>query len=199
MLPLPIRSALATVLYLPGGLIAAFLAGSLINLAFGHASEAAGIAVAAAFALAVTGGAGALWGRSMAALTGAGESRRLSWAGALSFGPGAITAGLVLSLLENIIVQQGRGPSLPVHQVFTMLFVPTVFAVAGLGGLALGLALKSGGLAARLALASSSSGAAAFLVINLLMDSLGWRVGAPRAAERATMITVLIAGDGAAA
>jgi len=54
--------------------------------------------------------------------------------------------------------------------------------VAGAGGLALGIALCSWSLAAGLA----------FLAADLTMDALGWRVGAPGAAERATMITVLL-------
>ena len=38
-----------------------------------------------------------------------------------------------------------------------------------------------------------------FLVVNLLMESLGWVVVAPRAAERFTMLTVLLVSDLAAA
>jgi len=34
-----------------------------------------------------------------------------------------------------------------------------------------------------------------FLVVNLLMESLGWVIGAPNAAERATMVTVLALGN----
>jgi hypothetical protein len=45
-------------------------------------------------------------------------------------------------------------------------------------------------MAVRVGLAS----AAAFLVINLAMEAAGWVVGAPRAAERFTMLSVMFAG-----
>jgi hypothetical protein len=41
--------------------------------------------------------------------------------------------------------------------------------------------------------------AAVFLVVNLLMEGAGWVVGAPRAAERFTMLTVMFVGNLAAA
>ena len=40
---------------------------------------------------------------------------------------------------------------------------------------------------------------AAFFVADILMDLAGWRVGAPGAAERATMLTVMMVGNLAAA
>jgi hypothetical protein len=36
---------------------------------------------------------------------------------------------------------------------------------------------------------------AAFLLVNLVMYQLGYKVGAPGAAERATMLTVMMAGS----
>ncbi|MDX1616803.1 MAG: hypothetical protein R3300_21020 [Candidatus Promineifilaceae bacterium] len=35
----------------------------------------------------------------------------------------------------------------------------------------------------------------AFLVVNLVMETLGWVVGAPGAAARYTMLTVMFAGN----
>jgi len=37
--------------------------------------------------------------------------------------------------------------------------------------------------------------ASTFLIMNRAMESAGWVVGAPRAAERFTMLTVMFAGD----
>ena len=62
----------------------------------------------------------------------------------------------------------------------------------GAGGLALGIALCSWSLAARLASYGWLAAGLAFLAADLTMDALGLRVGAPGAAERATMITVLL-------
>ncbi len=108
-------------------------------------------------------------------------------------------AGLTLAALERAIVERGQGPDLPVHIVFTILFVPAAFFIAGAGGLALGLAERNLRLGLQLAVGGGLSAAIAFLLVNLLMDALGWRVGAPGAAERATMLTVMMAGNLAAA
>src|SRR5438477_464070 len=55
------------------------------------------------------------------------------------------------------------------------------------------------GVAALSALAGVLAGGAAFLAVDLLMDALGWRVGAPGAAEHFTMLTVMFSGDFVAA
>ncbi len=96
-------------------------------------------------------------------------------------------------------MERGGGPDLPVHQVFTLLFVPAAFLVAGMGGLALGLAQGDRALALRGFLSSGFTAALAFLVVDLIMDALGWRVGAPGAAARTTMLTVMMSGSLAAA
>ena len=148
--------------------------------------------------LAILFAGGALWGRLMARLALSDHTRRLAWAGALSFAPSLVLAGIVLSRLEQVIVERGEGPDLPVHMVFTLLFVPAAFFVAGMGGLTLGIALKDLRLGIRLALGAGLAAALGFLVVNLVMYALGYRVGAPGAAERATMLTVMMAGNLAA-
>ncbi|MGH2605892.1 MAG: hypothetical protein ACRDG5_04815, partial [Anaerolineales bacterium] len=55
-----------------------------------------------------------------------------------------------------------------------------------------------GRMALRSALSCGLAGAGAFLGANLILDLLGWRVGAPGAAEKATMLTVLSLGSLAA-
>jgi hypothetical protein len=120
------------------------------------------------------------------------------WAGALGYAPTVLLVGMALTVLENLIVEQRRGPELPIHVVFTLLFAPAALVVASVGALALGVALKRRGLALRLALGSGLVAGLTFLVVDLLMDALGYRVGAPGAAERSTMITVMLTSNIAA-
>jgi hypothetical protein len=195
-----VRSGLLTVLYLVGGLMVGVLTGSLVHFRLPEGmAEATRIALAALPALAGTVAGGALWGHAMAQISGAGETKRMTWAGGLGFGPAVILTALVLTFLEVVIVERSGGPALPIHIVFTILFVPAAFFIAGVGSSALGIALKDWRLAIKLALGGGLAAALAFLGVNLLMDALGWRVGAPGAAERATMVTVLMAGNLAAA
>src|SRR5581483_10974522 len=116
-----------------------------------------------------------------------------------SFGSSVLAVVVLLTVLEQIIVEQGKGPPLPLHNVFTLLFVPAAALTAGLGGFALGLATRDRAFAARLGLWSGLAGGAAFLVVNGLLDALGFRVGAPGAAERATMVSTALLGSLAAA
>lgn len=190
-----IRSALTTALYLFGGLLLGFAAAIGFSQLPMHMPDSAQTLVAMAIILSVLFAAGAAWGRAMARLSGLGETRRMAKAGALSFGPALVLSALILSSLEVAIIERGGGTSLPIHVVFTILFVPAVFVVAGVGGLALGIAQGDWRLAWRCALSSGLAGSAAFLLVNLGMDQLGWRVGSPGAAERATMLTVMMAGS----
>jgi hypothetical protein len=194
-----IRCGLVSGLILVGGMLAGLLAGFAVNGLPMHVPEQTKNLLSALPVLAIITAAGAGWGLAMARLTGIAESRRMTWAGALCFSPSILAAGIALSLLEVAIVERGGGSDLPVHQVFSLLFVPATFCVAGIGGLAMGLAAKDWALAFKLFLASGFAGGLAFLAVNLVMDALGWRVGAPGAAERATMLTVTMAGSLAAA
>jgi len=191
----PFRSALLTALYLLGSQLLGLLGGFALNGLPMHIPEATKNVLSALPVLALMFAGGAFWGRALARLTGLGETRRMAWAGALTFAPGVILAGFVLNMLEVALVERGGGPDLPVHVLFTMLFVPAAFIVAGLGSLSLGIAQRDWVLAIRLGLLAGFSAAFAFLVIDLLMDSLGWRVGAPGAAQRATMLTVMMLGN----
>ena len=77
--------------------------------------------------------------------------------------------------------------------------MPAAFFVAGITAFAIGVALGDIALALRLAAWTGLAAAAAFFVADILMDLAGWRVGAPGAAERATMLTVMMVGNLAAA
>src|SRR5205823_6934277 len=92
-----------------------------------------------------------------------------------------------------------RGPQLPIHNVFTLLFTPGAAIIAGASGAALGFGMRDWAMAGRLAWMCAITGGCAFLVVNLTLDGLGWRVGGPDAAARATMLTTALLGNLAAA
>lgn len=190
-----IRGAMTTSLWLFGGLLLGFVVASWFHGLPMHLPESKRTLLSMLVILVALVASGLAWGRAMARLTRTTESRRMAWAGALGFGPALVLAALALGRLEVLLIEQGKGPDLPVHVVFTLLFVPAALFVAGMGGFALGMAREGFRLARRLALSSGLAGGAAFLLVNLLMLLFGYRVGAPGAAERVTMLTVLMAGS----
>ena len=188
-------SALGTPLALIGGVFAGAALASVVQGGLpGHISESDKAAIAAVPAVIGFFAGGALWGAVMARITSVRARKRMVWAGALSMGPTILAVGIGLAVLEGIFVERAEGPLLPIHVIFTMLFVPATALTAGVGGLALGIAQRDTSLAARLALFSALAGGLAFLVVALTMDALGYRVGAPGAAERFTMVTVALLG-----
>jgi len=191
-----LRSAVLTLLTLFGGLLLGLLAGditfrlipgsSIDNVKLGHA------AVAAVPALVGFLAGGAFWGIQMGSLVGSFDKRRMALAGMLGFGPVSIFLAVILGLAEPFLVQM---IDLPIHRVFTLLFVPSVFLIAGTSTWSIGKALRDTPLAWSLFWQVGLTAAATFLAVNLLMEALGWVVGAPGAAERATMVTVLAIGS----
>jgi len=199
---LVVSSALATALWLIGGLLVGGAAGELLfNWLPGHSIAAPSLVhmlIAAAPALLGMLAGGALWGAWMGRLAGCRNQRRLAVAGALGFAPITIVLGLSLALLEPMAVAR-LAAQFPISRLFTLFFVPTAFLIAGVGAGAIGLALQDRALAWRLGWRSGLAAAITFLVVNLVMDALGWHVGGPGAALRATMVTVMFVSDLAAA
>jgi hypothetical protein len=110
-----------------------------------------------------------------------------------------LVAGLVLTVLEQRFVEGGGG-SIPIHIVYGMLFVPATFFVASASAWILGVGLRRTVAERRLlALRGGLAAAAAYLVVYLLMELAGWKVGAPNAGRRATMLVVTALGSLAAA
>ena len=140
----------------------------------------------------------AAWGRAMARLAGADASRRMAWAGILGFAPITLILAFSLLGLEPIAVER-LGARYPIHRLFTILFVPTAFLISAVSAWAIGIGLRDKPLSRSLAWRVGLTGGAAFLLVNMIMESAGWVVGAPGAAERATMITVMSLGNLAAA
>lgn len=192
--------AIVTPLCLLGGALVGGILGNIVHGGLpGHLQEWSKILIAVPFALLGVFAGGALWGYLIARITEVGEPHRMMRAGALGYGLTALAVVLGLTLLEQIIVEQGRGPNLPVHTLFTLLFAPAAFLIACGGAFALGFAAQGRNLAQRVGLASGLAAGATFLVVNLTLQEFGWVVGAPGAAERATMLTVMFTGNFAAA
>jgi hypothetical protein len=193
-----LRGALLTVVTLFGGLLLGLALGdlvyhlipgsSLVEVKPGHA------AIAALPALAGFLAGGAAWGVQMGRLAGHTETRRLSLAGMLGFGPVTILLAVGLGLLEPAIVGYLGARGQPVQRIFTLLFVPSAFIIAGVSAWGIGRAMDCPKLARLLFWQVGLAAAVTFLVVNLAMESMGWVIGAPNAAQRATMLTVLAAG-----
>jgi len=193
-----LKGAFLTVATLFGGLLLGLLAGDLAfrlipgssinNVKLGHALIAAAPALAGFLA------GGAAWGVAMGRLAGVARTRRMAVAGMVGFGPSTIFLATGLGLAEPALVGAFAGTA-PIHRVFTLLFVPSAFLIAGVSSYAIGRGLQAGRLALSLFWQVGLAAGLTFLLINLAMESLGWIVGAPGAAERATMITVLAAGN----
>jgi hypothetical protein len=174
--------------YLYGGLVLGIGLGMLIADPSTHVPAALKVAVSAIVALSTMILSSAAWGRSIARKLAVENTRRLARTTALGFAISIIVAGAALNLLEPFAV---RGGLLPIHIAYGTLFVPASFAVAAgtTAALALGLRMSNTN-GRRLALTVGVRAAAAFLVTYLVMDAAGWRVGAPDAAKRATMLVV---------
>ncbi|HQV28963.1 MAG TPA: hypothetical protein PLG23_06175 [Thermoflexales bacterium] len=171
-----------------GGAIGTFVHGALP----GHTLDLGRILPAAFFALFGLLAGGALWGMLIARFSGSSETRRGAGAGAI-WAISALAIALALTPIEVALVEQAGSP-LPLRNLFTLLFVPAVFIVCFVTAWTMSVALRRRGREARNALLTGLACAGAFLVVNILMDALGWQVGAPRAAERFTMLTVAFGG-----
>ncbi len=194
-----VRTGWMTLAYLAGGLVLAFAAALSIDTIPAHVPELAKIGVAVPLALAVMTLAARAWARAVSRAAGCGENRRIAWAGALGFGPVVIVTGVALAMLEGVVPESGSASALPVHVLFTILFVPATFLVAGVAALALAWAVSNLASAWRPAAMTGLAAAGAFLVADVLMDLAGWRVGGPNAAARATMLVVTTVGSATAA
>jgi len=191
-------SALATALALFGGLLAGGAAGELaFNLLPGHSTTHPALAhmlLAAAPALLGMLAGSTVWGVWMGRMAGVNDRRRMAAAGALGFAPITIALGLALALLKPVAVDR-LGAQFPISRLFTCFFVTTAFLIAGVGAWAIGLGLRDRALAWRLGRRAGVTAAITFLVVNLLLEALGWRVGGPGAAQRATMLSVMLTSN----
>jgi hypothetical protein len=187
-----ILGAALTVLALVGGLMGGLIGGSLIfHTLIEQAPDLLTYVLAAIAFFGATLGGSALWGAGIARLARSPASRRAAWAGMIGFVPITFLLNIGLVTVET----SGLHGNLPVHRLFTVLFAPSAFLIAGTSSLALAWVLGWGRSAPALALRVGFTAALAFLAVNLAMEALGWLIGAPGAEERGTMITVLIAAN----
>lgn len=189
-----LRAAIATALLPSGGLIAGVALGDLVFAGLtAHTAAPLRVTLAATPALAgITLGSG-LWGMYIERLSGLGRSRRMALAGILGFVPMTFGLAVALQLIEPLAVK-AAGPAIPIHRLFTLLFVPTAFLVGASMSFAIASTLRDWRSGRRLAILGGLAAAVAFLLIDLAMEAAGWKVGAPGAARRLTMLTVAFVG-----
>ncbi len=184
--------AVLTVLVLTGGLIVSFMISSATFQALsGRVPDTLTFTLALLVFSASTLLSSALWGVGMAQLAQIPVSRRMAWAGILGFVPITLLLIFGLQAAEPIVFRT----NLPLHRVFMVLFVPSAGLIAATSSLVLAWALGWGRAAPALALRVGLTAALTFLAVNLGMEALGWQVGGPGAAERATMLTVLFVSN----
>lgn len=144
------------------------------------------------------GSMGALWARILARR----GPRRLSWAWALAVGV-AYTVAVYLAIFALNYVEQNLGwfvlEGWTIHHLFMLAFGVAAFFVAGLTCAALGLGLGGWPLAGKLGLIGGAAAALAFLLVAVILDAFGYRVGAPGAEARLTMLGAMLFGLLAAA
>ena len=188
--------ALFTVLTLFGGMLAGVAIGLVFQNLPGHSLPSA-LSITLGVIPAILGlvAGGAAWGVAMMGrLARAKDLRRMALAGSLGFAPVTILLAIGLLTLEPIAVEK-FGAQLPIHRVFTLFFVPAAFIIAGVSAFAMGRGLNDRALAVMLLWRVGLAAALAFLAVNLAMEAAGWIVGAPGAAERATMLVVMFVGN----
>jgi hypothetical protein len=189
------RSTLLALLVLPGSMAMVFPAMLLSNnLAPSFADWAGPYLFHAYEALFCTIG-GFVWGTRLARLCDAPSTRRWGAAAALGYGLSAPIASASLTAAETYLLNRAQeGHPEPMHLAFAAAFGGAIAIVVGLASFALGTAASGrfrGGL--RIALLASGLATAAFVAVDALFDLAGWRVGAPHAEERFTMMVVLAA------
>lgn len=171
----------------PATLLAGVIAGLLIVNLAGNSDAVQPIGVAVLIVLMIAGNA--LWARVFARMAGVSRSRRFIVVATVAQVAVTFAAALVLGKAEAHFVERGN-TTLPLHVLFTLLFVPATFIGAFIVGVACGLAL--GKPAWRMGLHGAVAASIAFLALNVLQDLLGRRVGGPNAAATATMLTVTL-------
>lgn len=184
-------SAALTVACIVGGIVGAVALGSAVDVVVRrYSSDIVAASVAAPFALAVIIFAAREWGRRMSTAAGIGDPVRTGKSTMLLVALPFILVGSLLSPLEPPAVRMAGEHSLPIHAAYMALFVPATLIVAGIGGFGLGRGMRDNALGSRFAVVAAPVAALAFLLVAGFMYLIGWRVGSPDAARRATMLVV---------
>lgn len=188
----PLRAAGITVRDLYGGLVVAVAVGSVVDQLTRFLPILPRRAAAAICALAVLILIGRLWGRDIAKLLSIADTKSAEKRAAWGFAVPVIIVGIVLSVSEPFAVARGASAGLPIHTVYKILFVSSTLFLVTTATYALIRGFANSAEAMSIALRIGIVAAATFLVIAVVMQALGWQVGAPNAAHRATMIVVTL-------
>jgi hypothetical protein len=134
-----------------------------------------------------------MWTRSLSFRSGLANNKMMNIAGGLAFTLLVIGGRFLVTEhdLRNVFDPLFHYKQ---HLSYGTVFVIWTGLVVGGTGLTLGISLKDWKLALKLLGAGLLSGGGTFLVVAFLMDLIGFRVGAPRADERFTMLVVSILG-----
>jgi hypothetical protein len=173
-----LQSAFLTLLTLFGGILTGVVVGNpVFERLSGHSiTNLRALHVILGVIPAVTGvlaGSGA-WGWAMGGLANVQDRWRMVVAGILGFVPITILLAFVLLKLEGIAVDR-IGVQLSIHRVFTLLFVPAAFLIAGISAWAIGSGLRDNALAVSILWRVGFAAALAFLIVNLVMEASGCR------------------------
>lgn len=193
-----LQGAFLTVLTLFGGMLLGVVGGNVVfGLLPGHnvaSPSSLHVLLAAIPGIAGFLAGSAAWGWAMGRIARSDNRRRMAIAGMLGFVPITLLMAYVLLRLEPLALES-LGEQIPIQRLFTLFFVPTAFIISAVSAAAIGLGMKRPHLAWKMGASSGLAAAAAFLIVNWIMEAAGWVVGAPQAAERFTMLTVMFVGD----
>ena len=185
------RSAISGLLLSLGTVVAGVLAMGLGQAVGQLIGDSVGRIVGVVLILLGLGMIGALWSRALTKVAKVPHTRRLLLATAAVNALGTIALVMVLGALEEDLVENGN-TTLTLHNLYTLLFVSAALISGAVMGATVGYCVGGAQMALRLMWRGALACAAAYLVLNVLQDVLGRRVGGPNAAETATMITVTL-------
>lgn len=191
------RAAALAGVWLPGSFVLTVATVMAVQQLLGPAfviEETRGAVLLISVGVAWMGLAGAFWLRRVAQLAGLTATRGAVLMMAGTHALLTIAAVFALGRLELYFVEDGHA-TIPLHNLFTLLFVPVVLICAALLCACVALVLRARPLTRRLAMRGGLAAALTFLALNVLQDLLGRRVGGPNAGATATMITVALIGN----
>jgi hypothetical protein len=194
-----LASGLATAFILVPWVGFGILAGEAVGALVGHVADLLGWALIALGAFVVIAFGGAAWGSSMSRISSGGHEHGMALGAAVGVAPVVVVVALLLTYFERLFVEQRQLPDVPIDNIYTLLFTSALAIVTGTAGFALSVGAGQRAAAPILAAQCALGGGLTFLAVNLTLDALGMRVGAPGAEERLTMITTTFLGSFAAA
>jgi hypothetical protein len=187
-----LRGALLSLLCLPLGLALAFVTMKGLGAAAPTLQDRFGPPLFFGVVGVWSAVAGVVWAGLLA---GPAARRGVRVGAAVGFGASAPLAIWSLTAAESALLLRAQGGAeAPMHLVFGAIFPAATFGVVLLTtlGVALGMGWRLRGVL--VACRCAAAAAIAFAAVDVLMDLAGWRIGAPDAEARMTMVVVLILG-----